>query len=426
MRSNRLKHKVSAPGQGELFAVEQIANIYKANPDQPLTNQALYEIISNQLGVSKEAMNERVPVGASGAKHSLVQRAVRFCQQSLKALGVIERVHGERGVWRLTEPEKRSLNAAKRGVKVLGFRTDLGIAIWGASGDAFKNLATPVTLAFGSPPYPLRKERAYGNPHEREIVDFICSTLEPIVEALSDDGSLCLNVSGDCFIEGLPARSTYIERLVLEVCDRFGLYLMDRLIWQNPSKAPGPVHWASKTRQQLNVGYEPILWFCREPLRCKSNNRRVLQPHSERNLKLIQGGGEKRHTNYGDGAYRLRPGSFSNATAGTIPRNVITRGHRCAYGTQHRKAAEALGLPTHGAPMPLSIPEFLIQFLTEEGDLVLDPWAGRNMTSLAAELLGRTWMSGELMLQHIRTGAELFRGRPGFWLNPQIAAAFSG
>ncbi|HHX6290539.1 TPA: hypothetical protein ACVGJS_004130 [Pseudomonas aeruginosa] len=149
MRNNRLKHKVSAPGQGELFAVEQIANIYKANPDKPLTNQALYDIISNQLGVSKEAMNERVPVGASGAKHSLVQRAVRFCQQSLKALGVIERVHGERGVWRLTEPEKRNLNAAKRGVKVLGFRTDLGIAIWGASGDAFKNLTTPVTLAFG-------------------------------------------------------------------------------------------------------------------------------------------------------------------------------------------------------------------------------------------------------------------------------------
>lgn len=54
----------------------------------------------------------------------------------------------------------------------------------------------------------------------------------------------------------------------------------------------------------------------------------------------------------------------------------------------------------------------------------MDAWAGRNMTSLAAELLGRTWMSGELMLQHIRTGAELFRGRPGFWLNPQIAAAF--
>nr|WP_265411620.1 DNA methyltransferase [Pseudomonas aeruginosa] len=103
---------------------------------------------------------------------------------------------------------------------------------------------------------------------------------------------------------------------------------------------------------------------------------------------------------------------------------MITRGHRCAYGTQHRKAAEALGLPTHGAPMPFSIPEFLIQFLTEEGDLVVDAWAGRNMTSLAAELLGRTWMSGELMLQHIRTGAELFRGRPGFWLNPQIAAAF--
>ncbi|HCF1756644.1 MULTISPECIES: site-specific DNA-methyltransferase [Pseudomonas] len=424
MRTTRLKHKVSAPGQGELFAVDQIAGIYKANPDKPLTNTALYEIVTSHLGVSTEALNELAPVGESGQKHSLVRRAIRWTQQSLKQMGIIERVNGERGVWRLTEDAKRDLNPAKSGVKVLGFRTDLGLAIWGPSADIFKRLTVPVVLALQSPPYPLRKERAYGNPDEREIVDFICATLEPVVEALAEEGSLVLNVSQDCFLPGLPARSTYVERLVLEVCDRFGLYLMDRLIWENPAKAPGPVQWASKSRQQLNVGYEPVLWFAKNPLKCKSNNNRVLQPHSERHLRLIQNGGEKRHTNYGDGAYRLRPGSFSNVTAGSIPKNVITRGHRCAYGTQHRKAAEALGLPTHGAPMPFSIPEFLIQFLTEEGDLVVDAWAGRNMTSLAAELLGRTWMSGELMLQHIRTGAELFRGRPGFWLNPQIAAAF--
>lgn len=424
MRTTRLKHKISAPGQGELFSVEQIANIYRANPDKPLSNSALYDIITNQLGVSQDAMNTTTPVGQSGQRHSLVRRAARFVQQSLKHMGLIERVNGERGVWRLTQEAKRELNAAKPGVKVLGFRTDLGLAIWGPSGDIFKRLNVPVVLAFSSPPFPLSKPRSYGNPAEREIVDYICDTLEPIVEALAPEGSLVLNVSQDIFLPGTPARSTYVERLTLEICDRFGLHLMDRLIWENPSKAPGPVQWASKTRQQLNVGYEPVLWFARDAVRCKSSNLRVLQPHSERHLKLIKSGGEKRHTNYGDGAYRLRPGSFSNETAGTIPKNVLTRGHRCAFGSQHRQAAEALGLPTHGAPMPLSIPEFLIQFLSEPGDLVIDPWAGRNATSYAAEMLGRAWMSGELMLQHIRTGAEMFRGRPGFWLNPQIEAAF--
>lgn len=34
-------------------------------------------------------------------------------------------------------------------------------------------------------------------------------------------------------------------------------------------------------------------------------------------------------------------------------------------------------------------------------------------------------MCGEMMLQYIRGGAELFRDRPGFYLNPQIDHAFA-
>lgn len=424
MRSLRPKTG-NSPAQGDLFGIDQIADIYKASPDTPISNESLYRRMSNKLGFSAAEMNERVPIGANGERHSFAKRSIRWAQQEMKRLGIIERVEGERGVWRLTEETKRDLNAAKPGVKLLGFRTDLGIAIWGPSGDIFKGLQTEVTLVFSSPPFCLRSPRSYGNPPEKEVVQFVCDTLEPIIEALSESGSLVLNLTQDVFLPKSPARSTYLERLTLELGDRFGLWLMDRLIWQNPSKAPGPVLWASRTRQQLNVGYEFLLWFSKNPARCKANNNRVLQPHTDRHLKLLQSGGEKRTTNYGDGAYRLRPGAFGNQTVGTIPKNVITRGHRCAVGTQHRKISEELGLPAHGAPMPLSIPEFLIQFLTEEGDLVVDPWAGRNATSLAAERLGRNWASGEIMLQYMRTGAELFRGRPGFWLNPQIESAFA-
>lgn len=78
----------------------------------------------------------------------------------------------------------------------------------------------------------------------------------------------------------------------------------------------------------------------------------------------------------------------------------------------------------HGAGQPLSIADFLIRFLTEEQDLVVDPFSGRQMVGLAAELLNRAWMCGEMMLQYIRGGAELFRDRPGFYLNPQIEQAF--
>jgi site-specific DNA-methyltransferase (cytosine-N4-specific) len=252
-------------------------------------------------------------------------------------------------------------------------------------------------------------------------VDFICRVLEPLVPKLAATGSLVLNLSNDVFHERSPARSTYLERVTIALEDRLGLHLMDRIIWQNRSKAPGPIQWASKARNQLNVCWEPCLWLAPDPLRCKADNRRVLMPHSERHLKLMADGGEKRQAVYGDGAYRIRPGSFAVQTEGRIPRNVIEYGHACSINREHRAVLQGLGLPTHGAGWPLSVPEFFIRFLTEPGDLVVDLFGGRCMTGLAAEMNGRRWLCVEQMLEYVRGGAELFRPFKGFWLNPAVA-----
>ena len=45
--------------------------------------------------------------------------------------------------------------------------------------------------------------------------------------------------------------------------------------------------------------------------------------------------------------------------------------------------------------MPLELAQFFINFLTEPGDLVIDPFAGSNITGAAAEQLGRHWISIE-------------------------------
>ena len=82
----------------------------------------------------------------------------------------------------------------------------------------------------------------------------------------------------------------YCERLLLALHDRLGLRLMDRLIWENRSKPPGPFQYASKARTQLNVVYEPIYWLTNNPHAVKSNNRRVLLEHTEKHLKLIRQG----------------------------------------------------------------------------------------------------------------------------------------
>lgn len=422
MKSYRAK--VVPSSQGDLFGADQIAAIYKARPDAPIDNATLYGLVAQRAGLPKSALDLRVPVGQSGQRHSLERRAIRWKQQDLRRAGILERVPGERGIWRLTEEAKRELNMAKPGVKVIAFSTDLGVAVFGPSGDIFKNLDIPLMCCVTSPPYPLAKARRYGNPDQKEIVKFIMETLEPIIERLDERGSLAINVSNDIFLPGSPARSTYVERLVIALEDA-SLHLVDRMCWVS-NKAPGPMQWASKTRQQLNVGYEPIIVMCKNPLKFKGDNRRVLEPHTDRHLALVAAGGEKRATCHGDGAYRLRVGSFGAPTEGRIPKNVLHRGLRCAYGNQYRQAAEGLGLPVHGAGQPYTVPEFLIKWLTEEGDTVCDPFGGRLMTSLAAEMLGRMWITGERALQYIRGGAELFRGRPGFHMNPQLEYAFCG
>jgi len=406
-------------GQYDLFA--HVAAAYADAGEACLTNDDLYREVAERASIPGDRLGERVPIGVSGQRHSVLKRAIRWHQQTLKHMGVIER-DGARGVWRLMEANRRGLHEAVAGVRLVAFSTKLGVAVWGDCHDIFRSLNEPITLCVTSPPFCLAKARAYGGPAEAEYVDFIVRALEPIVRHLAPDGSICLNVSNDIFEQGRPSRSMYCERLVLALHDKLGLSLMDRLVWANPSKAPGPVQWASVKRVQLNFAYEPIYWFARDPLKVKSDNRRVLEPHTERHLRLIERGGTDREASYSDGAYKLHPGRFGNPTGGRIPRNVLTRGHTCSDAAAYRRDARRLGLPVHGAMWPLSIPDFLVRFLSGVGDLVVDPFGGRITTGMAAEMHNRRWLVAERVLDYVRGGGERFRDCEGFEMPEMIEA----
>lgn len=431
--------------QLDLFA--SVLHAYSAERGGILDNKALYADVAERAGLDASVIDERVPIGASGQQHSLFARRVRWFQQTLKHAGVLEKVEGERGVWRLTTPASGELNKIDQKVSVVGFSTELGIAILGCCETVFSRIDSPITLCLTSPPYPLAKQRAYGNVAESQWVDWICKMLEPIVKNLVRGGSICLNISNDIFVSGTPARSLYRERLILALHDRLGLHKIDELIWSNPSKAPGPVRWASMERVLTNVSWEPVYWLSNDPKALRSDNRRVLQAHTERHLQLIRRGGENRTTSFSDGAYNIHPGRFGNETAGRIPRNmleiepacpdwdayaiaaneaklpiyganpVLTFGHSCADQRKYKEQARAAGLPAHGAPMPLKLASFLIEFMTEQGELVVDPFGGSFTTAKAAELLGRRWLSTECMVEYVIGSAMRFQNAAGFHQN---------
>jgi DNA modification methylase len=57
--------------------------------------------------------------------------------------------------------------------------------------------------------------------------------------------------------------------------------------------------------------------------------------------------------------------------------------------------------------MPAQLAEWFIKFLTQEGDLVLDPFGGSNTTGAVAEQLRRRWVVVEPVGEYI----EGSRGR---------------
>lgn len=399
---------------GQLNLFSEVLQAYTDSPSQPLSNAQLYEHLSAKMDKAIDSSQHIESIGAAQQTHNVLKRKIRWFQQTLKHAGILERVEGLRGVWQLAHSRNNALTQMNESSKVVGFSTELGVAIIGSCRSVFGAINEPISLLLTSPPYPLANARRYGNPSESEYVDWICHQIEPLVRNLVPGGSICLNISNDIFLHKSPARSMYRERLVLALHDRLGLWKMDELIWVNPTKPPGPVRYASIDRTQLNVAYEPIYWFTNNPALVCSDNRRVLMEHSAQHLRLINQGGETRNESYSDGAYQIRPGSFKNPTAGKIPRNILTYAHRCAAQLRYKKWAQAQGLPVHGAPMPLKLAEFLVKFLSKEGDLVVDPFAGSFTTAHAAQNLGRRWISTERIVEYVIGGASRFINSIGF------------
>ncbi len=398
---------------------------YARSGGAPMSNDTLYTEVARELGIAAEAFRQRAPVGRSQAQHSLACRSARWTQQTMRQRGLLERVPGRRGYWSLTREGRKQLLTVSRGRVLLAFSTRLGVAVLADCRDAMATFDEPIHLVVTSPPYPLAKPRAYGNPSQAEFVDFLCEVLEPVVRRLVAGGSVVLNLSQDLFVPGTPARALIKERVLIALHERLGLHKMDEWVWENPSRPPGPVQWASIRRVQLNATWESCVFLTNDPSRVRADNRRVLEPHTAAQLALIERGGERQRGSYADGAYTLRTGSFANPTVGRIPRNVLRISHNCASQRRYKRATRALGLPAHGAPFPLRLADFAVRFLTEPGDMVVDFMGGSGTTAVAAEQNGCRWVICERVAEYLRGAATRFPG-DDLWINPMLDEVLFG
>src|SRR5439155_26483180 len=86
---------------------------------------------------------------------------------------------------------------------------------------------------------------------------------------------------------------------------------------------------------------------------------------------------------------------ISRDRAGSIPGNLIQCGNN-ESNSGYLKRLKELGRKIHPARFPAELPRFFVNFLTNEGDLVLDPFAGSNTTGAVCESLHRHWIAVEI------------------------------
>ena len=98
---------------------------------------------------------------------------------------------------------------------------------------------------------------------------------------------------------------------------------------------------------------------------------------------------------------KLRPSGhdisekFNTDNGGSIPPNLLELANT-ESNSHYMKRCKELGIKPHPARFPKAFADFFIKFLTNEGDIVIDPFAGSNTTGFAAEELKRRWKSFEI------------------------------
>ena len=83
--------------------------------------------------------------------------------------------------------------------------------------------------------------------------------------------------------------------------------------------------------------------------------------------------------------------------------------------TTYLTACQERGIKPHPARFPKAFPEFFIKLLTDEGDLVLDIFAGSNTTGYMAEKLARRWVAFEKQEEYLKGSLCRFRETEGLF-----------
>jgi DNA modification methylase len=89
--------------------------------------------------------------------------------------------------------------------------------------------------------------------------------------------------------------------------------------------------------------------------------------------------------------------------------NPAKFGNNAANDLYTERCKEA-GVKIHPTRFPAALPQFFLRLLTDEDDVVLDPFAGSNTTGAVAEALHRRWIAVEKVQTYLEASKFRFNG----------------
>ncbi len=260
-----------------------------------------------------------------------------------------------------------------------------------------------INLIFTSPPFPLNTKKRYGNETGEDYIKWLSAFGPLFKKMLAKNGSIVIEM-GNSWEPGSPVMSTLAIRALLDFQSKNDLQLCQEFVWQNPARLPSPAQWVNVERIRVKDSFTK-LWWMAPTTKPKANNRRVLQDYSASMQALLKTG--KYNAGNRPSEHRIGKTSFLTNHGGAIPSNVLTFTNT-QNSDPYQKYCREHDLRPHPARMPIDVAKFFIRFLTEPGDIVLDPFAGSNTTGAASESLNRYWISIEASPDYIRSSQGRF------------------
>ena len=233
-------------------------------------------------------------------------------------------------------------------------------------GDAAEVLWTlpagSVHLVVTSPPYADQRRSTYGGVHPDDYVEWFMPIAAGLKHVLHPEGTFVLNIKEKA-VNG--ERHTYVLELIQEM-RRAGWLWTEEFIWHKKNCYPGK--WPNRFRD----AWERLLQF---------NLRRKFKMNQEAVRVPVGDWANGRLRNLSD-TDRIRDESSVGSGFGKNISNWV--GRSLAYPTNVLHMATECSNRGHSAAFPESLPDWFIRLFTDEGDLVLDPFAGSGTTLAVA------------------------------------------